>query len=116
MRVEEGVQPPQALLARTQELVIQQRNGRREDRARSARAADEVVSPLPRNDNVCSLCGDIGVATATAVELAAVFAADAVEVGGDGALLEIRGRVEAGESTAGEASTGLRAVSSGAAN
>lgn len=116
MRVEEGVQPPQALLARAQELIVQQRNGRREDRAGRAGAADEVVAPLPRDDDICSLCGDVGEATTAAVEITLVLAADAGEVGADDVLLEVRSRVVVGESTAGETSTSLRVGASGAAN
>ena len=94
MCVEERVEPPQTLLARAQELVIQQRDGRRKDRACRARAADEVVAALPRDDDVRGLRCDVGEAAAAAVELAGILAADTTEVRSNDVLLEIRRRVE----------------------
>ena len=87
--IEERIEPAQALLARTQELVVQQRNGGSEDRARSTRATDEVIATLPCDDDVCGLRGHVWETATAAVVLARILATYAAEVRTDGVRLKV---------------------------
>lgn len=106
-RVQERVQEPERRLARSRELVVEQRDHAREDRARAARARDEPGLTADEDLDVVALRGDVRERAPAAVELARVRVAERGEEGRDGARLVARLREEVGEPAGGEAGGGL---------
>ena len=82
-RVQEGVEEPEGALAGLLELVVEERDHAREDRARARRAVHEAELARDRDLDVLALRGDVRERAPAGVELARVGAAERGEVGRD---------------------------------
>lgn len=100
--IDQGVQEPERALPRRDELVIDERDGARKDRARAARPGNGAEPAFECDDDVLRGARDIGERARACVEQTCVGVTERLQVGRDGVVLVRWAREVVGEAARGE--------------